>query len=139
MPIIIEFRLLELSMDLNTLESHFELIEEEIARGEEAAERELQEKLRELNYEDYAESDLLRQERDFQVKFVLPRVFRSPFLVTLFTVYETAVTEIAKLIQDKRGIQISLDDLKGDLLSRAKNYYANVLHFELSKSNRHWE
>ena len=139
MSIRIDFRLLELSIDLGTLESHFQLIEEEIVRGEEAAGREFQDKWQALEFKDEAEWDLLRQDRDFRVKFVLPRVFRGPFLVTLFTVYETAVTEIAKLVQDKRGIQISLDDLRGDLLNRAKKYYGHVLDFELSKSNQHWE
>ena len=120
MSIRIDFRLLELSIDLGTLESHFQLIEEEIVRGEEAAGREFQDKWQALEFKDEAEWDLLRQDRDFRVKFVLPRVFRGPFLVTLFTVYETAVTEIAKLVQDKRGIQISLDDLRGGLLNRAQ-------------------
>ncbi|MDE2781023.1 MAG: hypothetical protein OXI91_15305 [Chloroflexota bacterium] len=139
MPIFIDFRLLELSMDLGTLERHFSRIEEEIARGEETANQELKDKWQALEFKDEAEWDLLRQERDFQLEFVLPRVLRCPFLVTLFTVYETAVTEIAKHIQDKRGLRISFDDLRGGLLSRARKYYANVLDFELSKSNRHWE
>ena len=122
MRIKIDFRLLQVFMDLGTLESYYQLIEEQIVQGAKTAEREFQDKWQALNYQDEAEWDLLRQEQNFQVEFVLPRILRGPFLVTLFTVYDTAVTEIAKLVQERQGIQISLDDLRGDLLSRAKKY-----------------
>ena len=135
----IDLKLLALRIELTILESHFQFIEEEIVRAVENADREFQDKLQTLGSQDEAEWDLLRQERDFQVEFFLPRVFRGAFLVTLFSVYETAVTEIAELIQDKRGIKISLDDLRHDLLTRAKIYYSNVLDFELSKSDKHWQ
>ncbi len=139
MQIKIDLRLLGVSMELSTLETHIELIEEQITRGEEAAERQLRDKWRELNCDDEAEWDLLCQERDYQVGFVLPRVLRVPFLVTLFTVYEAAVTEIAHLVQGKKGIQISIDDLKGGLLDRAKKYYGSVLEIQLSQDDRHWQ
>ena len=139
MRLMVDLRLLEVSIELSTLERYLEFIEEQEKRGREAAECELQTKWRELSCDDEAEWSLLCQERDFQVEFVLPRILRGPFLVTLFAVYETAVTEIGKLIQEKKGVQISLDDLRGDLLSRAKKYYGNVLQFELSKGNQHWE
>lgn len=126
-------------MELSTLETHIEVIEEQITRGKEAAERQFRDKLRELNCDNEAEWDLLRQERDYQVDFVLPRVLRVPFLVTLFTVYEAAVTEIASLVQRKKGIQISIDDLKGGLLDRAKKYYDSVLHIQLSQDDRNWQ
>ena len=139
MHIKFDLRLVGVSMELSTLETHIELIEEQITRGEEAAERQFRDKWRELNCDDEAEWDLLRQERDYQVDFVLPRVLRVPFLVTLFTVYEAAVTETAGLVQKKKGIQISIDDLKGGLLDRAKKYYGSVLELELSQDDRHWQ
>ena len=126
-------------MELSTLETHIELIEDQITRGEAAAERQFRDKWQELNCDDEAEWDLLRQEWDYQVNFVLPRVLRVPFLVTLFTVYEAAVTEIASLVQEKKGIQISIDDLKGGLLDRAKKYYGSVLEIQLSQGNQHWQ
>ena len=139
MQIKIDLRLLGVSMELSTLETHIELIEEQITRGGEAAERQFRDKRRELNCDDETDWDLLRQERDYQVDFVLPRVLRIPFLVTLFTVYEAAVTEIASLVQEKKGIRISIDDLKGGLLNRAQKYYGSVLEFQLSQGTQHWQ
>ena len=141
-----DFRLGGVSEELYTLEKHLELIEEEIKRGEEAAKAELDVKVRplylndrELSLDEQDEEHYYRGEYYYQIDFVLPRVLRGPFLVALFAVYETAVTEVASHIQKKRGGQILLNDSKGDLLNRAKKYYKNVLEFELSSNNKSWE
>ena len=141
-----DFRLGEVSEELYTLEKHLELIEEEIKRGEEAAKAELDVKVRplyqndrELSLDEKDEEHGYRGEYYYQIDFVLPRILRGPFLVALFAVYETAVTEVASHIQKKSGGQISLDDIKGDLLSRAKKYYKHVLQFELSSNKKSWE
>ena len=138
----IDLRLIEIEMELSTLQTHIEMIEEQVKQGEEVAKCELHDKwqeLRKLNCADRTEWDILHQERDLQVDFVLPRVLRVPFLVTLFTVYEAAVTEIASHVQKEKGLQISIDDLKGSLLDRAKKYYSNVIELRLSTDNQHWQ
>ena len=141
--IVLDLRLLEVSMELSTLGKQLELIENQIKQSQEGAKIYLEENLQKLSSNDEAEWeaewDLLRQEYDYQVDFVLPRVLRNPFLVSIFAVYESAITEIAKLIQEKQGGKIALDDLKGDLLERSRKYYSHVLQFELSKSNVSWE
>ena len=139
MKIEFDFRLLDVSLELSTLEKNLELIEGQIESSRQAAKHTLEAKRGELPPDDEAEWDLLRQEYDYEVDFVLPRVLHNPFLVSLFAVYESAVKEIAKLIQKKQGARISLEDLKGDLLNRAKKYYDQVLQFDLSKSNDHWQ
>ena len=72
------------------------------------------------------------------MRAILPRDLRGPALVMLFSVYETAVTEIANLIREHRRIQIYLDDLRGGFLERALKYYRHVLGFILSMDNQHW-
>ena len=143
-----DFRLGEVLGELDTLKRHLELIEEEIKRGEEVAKAELYANVRKLcldekdaerYYDEKAEEHHYYEEYYYQIEFVLPRVLRGSFPVALFAVYETAVTEVASHIQKKRGGQISLDDIKGDLLNRAKKYYKNVLQFELSSNNKRWE
>ena len=135
-------RLIGIEMELDTLQTHIKMIEEQIRQGEEIAKCQFQDKWQELsklNCADWAALDILSQERDLEVDFVLPRVLRVPFLVTLFTVYEAAVTEIAGFVQKEKSLQISIDDLKGSLLDRAKKYYSSVLELQLSKGNRHWQ
>ena len=139
MKITLDFRLLEVSTELSTLEEHLELIEDQIERGQGQASSRRKAKMLDLEPDDEAEWSLLQQEYYYQVNFVHPRVLRNPFLVSLFAVYESAVTEIAKLIQQKKGLAISIDDLKGDLLKRSKKYYEHVLQFQLSLGNENWQ
>ena len=139
MKIKLDFRLLEVSMELSTLEKHLELIEAQIERGQKEAWSSREAKTMELEPDDEAEWSFIVQEYDYQVGFVLPRVLRNPFLVSLFAVYESAVTEIAKAMQRKKGVGISIDGLKGDFLQRSKNYYEHVLQFQLTLSNDIWQ
>ena len=135
----IDFRLLEVSMELNTLQEHLTLIEEQIKKSQEDAKRKLEADLEKLPPDDRGEHQPFSEEYDYRVRFVLPRSFRNPFLVILFAVYESVVTEIAGLIQEKIGQQISLKEINGDLLERVKKYYKHILKFEPSRSNKSWQ
>ena len=129
-------------MELLVLERHLAIIEDQIVQGRETADYEVKKRSHGLDPDspdDAAEFSLLIQERNFQIDFVHPRVLRGPFLVTLFSVYESAVTEIANLIQKKRSEPLSIEDIKGDFLGRSKKYYSSVLEFDLSMSNEHWQ
>ncbi len=80
-----------------------------------------------------------RYEVDHITDFLLPRIFRAPFLVSLYAVYESAVTEIASLIQKQKGIAISINDQKGiNFLDKAKKYYNNIIEFQLYSSEKVW-
>lgn len=134
-----DFRLLEVSGELYALEDHLRLIEGEIERIEK------DERLRVDAYikkeglcPDDPEWHAALQEYDHHIDFLLPRFFRGPFLVALYAVYESAVTEIARLIQEKKGQKITINDLKGDFLERAKKYYKHILEFDLYSEQKAW-
>ena len=139
MKIELDFRLLEASMELSTLDQHLALIEAQIERGQKEARSTMEAKTRELEPNDEAEWTFIVQEYHYQVDFVLPRALRNPFLVSLFAVYESTVTEIAKIMQKKKGVGISIEDLKGGFLKRSKKYYEHVLQFQLFLSNDSWQ
>ncbi len=141
-PIYIDFRLLEVSLDLDVLEVHLKHIEEQMEQSKRSAKHEFEAALTRLShlgydYEEWlTESHYIRDNYDHYVDFQLPRILCNPFLISLYTVYETTVTEIANLIQKKRGQTISLsDNRRGDFLDRARKYYEQELKFELSKSS----
>ena len=139
MSINLDFRLLEVSMELIALEKHLELIESQIEQQQKEAQSVMEAKIFELGLDSETEWDLPRQEFCYYVDSVLPRVLRNPFLVSLFAVYESAVTEIAKLIQAREGTKTSICDLNGRVLKRYKKYYENVLQFQLSLGNDSWQ
>jgi len=91
-----------------------------------------------LTYDD-PEYHLEQQELDYLIEVALPRIFRGPFLLSLYAVYESAVTEIAALIQKKKAIKMSINDLKGDFLEKANKYFSDVLQFPLFLGNEAWQ
>lgn len=136
MPILIDLRLIDTSIELSTLERQLELIEDQINRRKEEAYNTLQSNLQIFPKEEH---DIAFQEYTHEMDFVLPRTLRNPFLVSLFAVYESTVTEIARLIQEKQKRRISIDDLNGNFLQRSKKYYRDVVEFRLSMSNQSWQ
>jgi hypothetical protein len=140
MKINVDFRLLDVSLELHALEDHYELIEKQISHLIHAEKVSLDEyrKKENLTPED-PEWDFARQECDRKVDFLLPRFFWGPFIVSLYAVLETSVLEIARLIQQSQKQGISINDLRGNFLKRAKKYYKNVIKFELCGDTNTWQ
>lgn len=132
MKINVDLRLLDVSSELHVLEDHYELIEKQISHLSHAEKVALDEyrKKENLTPED-PEWDFAGQKCDHKVEFLLPRFFWGPFIVSLYAVLETSVIEIARLIEQRQRQGITINDLRGDFLERAKKYYKNVLKFEL--------
>lgn len=135
----LDFRLVDVSGEVYALEDHLELIEQQltdIEKQERIALRLKQEA--EGLHPDDLEWHMLSQEFYDRVNVLLPRALRGPFIVSLFAVYESAVTEIASLIQQKKKKGIALRDIRGDFLTRAKRYYRHVLDFDLCPDQKVW-
>ena len=115
-------RLLSASIELEMLEAYLELIEDYIRQSEEKAEDESRAQSFELDYPDW---QLLNQQLDWKVEFVLARVLRTSFLATLFAVYETIVTEVADQVQKKKKVSAPLSAIgkPRGFVDRAKQYY----------------
>ncbi|MRR07566.1 MAG: hypothetical protein EG828_11650, partial [Deltaproteobacteria bacterium] len=90
MKINVDFRLLDVSLELYALKDHYDLIKSQLLHLKEAEEAALLDYRRRENLtpED-PEWDFARQECDHKVEFLLPRVFWGPFIVALYAVFET--------------------------------------------------
>jgi len=136
----IDFRLVDVSMELYALEDHLELLEKHIEHTAESERLIRDDAIRKYNSTpNDPEWHEAHQNYDHKIDFLLPRFFRGPFLVSLYAVYESAVTEIARLIQKKQGQAISISDIKGEFLNRAKKYYKHILRFEFCDDNTAWQ
>jgi hypothetical protein len=81
---------------------------------------------------DEIELDQIRQAMNDRVYELLPRYFRSPFLVTLWSIVETSITEVAKYLQIKKNKKLSLKDIKGkNFIDQSDKYYRHILEFTL--------
>ncbi len=137
-----DLRLLNIDLELSALDSHLYLLEEHIRKTKASEHTKLQKEIDEHKLTpDDPDWQINRGEFFYFVDYLLPRFFRSPFLVSLYAVYESAVTEIAKLMQEKNGIATFINDhkLKGDFLNKAKNYYDHVIGFPLCTNKLEWD
>ena len=140
--ISISFDLMYIEMELSTLAQHLKLIEQQLVLSSIEAKNYLERETAELCLdvlEEQAHWDILNQEYQFKVDFILPRTLRNPFLITLYSTYESAVVQIAELMQKKLKQKIVLQDIKGDFLTGSKKYYRYVLNMELSVRNERWQ
>lgn len=140
----IVFRLIGISSDLDILKAHLEHIEEQEEQWLQWAEDIREDLLGDLS--SYSQDDrqaywqFAQGVYDDYVEFRLPRILYYPFLVSLYSVYESAVTEIENLIQEKNGKNESIANTKGkDFLHRANKYFRGAIGYELSQNNQSWE
>lgn len=135
-----DFRLLEVESELYALEDHLNLIEGQIEEFQRKERLRLDTYIRTEKLSPYEpEWHMAIQEYDERIELLLPRFFRGPFLVTLYAVYESAVTEVAQLVQQSLPQGISIKDRKGDFLKRAKEYYKDIPNFDLYTEDKEWQ
>ena len=141
MKINIDFRLLDISLELGALEDYLDTIERQIDHIRESDKLLLEAAIKEQNLKtDDPEWLEVHQNYEHRIDFLLPHFFRGPFLISLYAVYETAVTEIARLIQKRQSQAIALGEIRADdFLNQAKKYYKHILHFDLCDDNAAWQ
>ena len=135
----IDSRLLDASIELDALEEHLQLIENQMAQIRETARNKTETYIRKEGLcPDDPEWQSAWQYYDYRIDS-LPIFFRGTFLVTLYAAYESIVTEIARLIQAKQSQKKKINDLGGGFLERAKKYYKHILKFDLYSDEKVWQ
>ena len=133
--------LLPVHTELDTLTIHLELIEEQVVQARTKSKEALDAKIVEMKQftEHYDQSswDLSHDEYHYLVEVTYPRILRNPFLVSLFSLYESAVRQIAERIREEEGLDQRMRK-DGNFLRNARRYYEEILDFKLSKSCKHW-
>lgn len=137
---IIDPRLCNVSLEVSLIECQFNLIKNQLANLE---------KIEADIFDNACEKENLTPEDDEwhywhnqytqQVDFLFPRFFWGPFLVSVYAVFESAVTEAARLIQKAKGQQISLNDIRGEFLERSQKYFKHILEFNLCNNSEAWK
>lgn len=132
-PINLDFRFLESQYELGTLEDYLRVLEEQLDKLTKQEQEKFETKIKnEIYQKDEAERQEAYQELYEHSEHLLPRFFRNPFLVTLWATFESAVVEIAKYLQEKKGLKLGISDIRGDnFLKQAQKYFDNVLNFPL--------
>ncbi len=135
----IDCRLLDASIELDALEEHLRLIENQMEDIERTERNKTEAYIRKEGLcPNDPEWQIAWQKYDCRID-QLPRFFRGTFLVVLYAAYESIVTEVGHLIQDKQSQKKKINDLKGDFLERAKKYYKHILKFDLYSEEKVWQ
>jgi hypothetical protein len=128
----VEFRLLETRIELSGLGHARELMEKQIQLLSMQRKVEADAELRVLaeqgvEWED-GEIQLALQERGYAIEHLYPRLFRGPFLVTLWATYEAGLKEVARFVKRAKRIELDIDEIAGfDVRKKAKRYFEAVL------------
>ena len=76
------------------------------------------------------------------IDLLVPRFMRGTFLISLYTVYETVVAEVADVLQadlsEKRKLK-NYGQKNASFLAKARGYYSNVLKLALCNEAATWE
>ena len=128
------FGLLSASSDLELLGEQLNQITKNADRDRQTAQHILDALLHKLP--SYSSSDQEAWQRfahevyDDLVEFRLPRIIYNPFLVSMYATYESAVMEIAIIIQQRKTLEGSLNDFvrkrKRGSLAAPKDIFVNV-------------
>lgn len=135
--------LLEATMEVFAIEEYYETLEKQIEHVQKSQKLKLDAYiLREKLTPDDPEWHEAIQEYYHLVDFLLPRFFRGPFLVSLYALYESVVTEIANLAQARHRNLKRFSKYKGgqdlNFLERSRKYYAEILRIELCSDVSAW-
>jgi hypothetical protein len=139
----LNFELVEMWGELGMLRSYSELLEEHLNYAIERERAAFQTRLQAnplviQDEEGWAVHQAELDELDYKLDVYLPRLFRGPFIVTLWGLFESVVLKLADLLKNKQGQALSITDFGGGILVQTRKYYDHILHFELCDS-RGWE
>ncbi|MBL7068014.1 MAG: hypothetical protein ISS29_09225 [Candidatus Marinimicrobia bacterium] len=129
----IDFRFVESYCELAALGEFLDVINKQlntvINKEKKRLESRIQKKKKDL---DEIELSNIHREYNDRVYELLPRYFRSPFLVTLWAVSESAIIEVGDYIQKQKDIPLNMKDIRGkNFLDQANKYFKYILEFKL--------
>lgn len=129
MPRLPYIKFADISYELWALSEYLKVIDPQLAHLSEQDRRRLEQSLREEGNEgDEIERDIALREHWERNERVLPRLFRGPFLISLWAAYESAVHQIAEHHRAQKGLSLRFEEVRGgNNLSRAQRYYGAVI------------
>ena len=127
---VIDFRFVELRYELWCLKQYRQSLERQL---------EIMWKNAALLAGSDPDYELADQERRETVESVIPRYYRGPFLITLWSVFESGIFDISRYIAEKKGVALNLSDIKGDTpRERWNKYFTHVLKWDLGIATADW-
>ena len=127
--------LIDLKYEISMLEKQLDFIREQINHQTSASKLVTDQKIEAANLDsgdprDEADYWYHVDEHNHLVDDVLPRILINPFAVSIWSLYESAMRDLADLIKEKENVALSFSDIRGKHLpDRVQKYFTHVLDF----------
>ncbi|MGH7216845.1 MAG: hypothetical protein ACREIG_06380 [Nitrospiraceae bacterium] len=137
----IDLRLFEIDGEFTALGEYLEVLEHQLKFLKDQRTVQVQADLKVSGRDsDWTEVDIARQDLRYETEHVYPWAFRGSFVILLWALYETCVTEVAEFLQHRGRFELGLKDLRGDnFITRARKYFEHILRFPLHSDPTIWD
>jgi hypothetical protein len=140
MRIRVDFRFVEILNELYALEQFMDCVESQLPDLIKKEEEKAHEMLRDQGTDiDEFERDQINRKLYSLIDEVLPRYFRTPILVSLWAIFESAIIEIAEEVKNQQKQVIKLNDINGDLLERTNKYFNHIIKISVNTEDNSWQ
>lgn len=134
-----DMKLASISIEIHALKDGFELIKSTLDKLKASEKDKLEKALRSSQILDEDELIDLHQDLYQKVDIFYPRLFWGPYLITIFSVFESCTQELTEYIREHKCCKLKLDELNGTLLEKLKLYYSSVLDNNYFIDNPSWK
>jgi len=134
---------IELHSGFDELEEYLKITEEYLQKAEKDFDTHVEEQVKKLSSadippEELDESKEFYGEKHWDYAETFPRILRSSFFVSAYSLFEHKMALICKWLKRDKQIPISWSDLKGDSLDQFK-LYCKLAGLELSYNSKTWQ
>jgi len=131
----IDLRFIEIGYELAVLRQSIQILERHLQGAVDTEIARLYESLNQTDETAWSEAQF--REDELQSGVLIRSVTGAPLLAG-WGAYEAAVAKLACSIQQCRGVSLTLSDLRGSFVSRARKYFCDVLAFDLHPVGADW-
>ena len=134
-----DLHLASLNVEMHALQDGFNIIKNSIETLKEKEHRDFDKSIK--SKEILTDDELIDLHEDLYTKIevLYPKVFWGPYLIGIFSFFESAILELSEHIRAAKGCDLKMSDIRGDLLERTKKYYKKVLGIEYFSKCIYWE
>ncbi len=134
-----DFRFIEITHELYALEQFINSIEQQLPDLIKTEEKKAYESLKNGSEADESDWQIMHHELDELIEVTLPKYFWGQTIVTLWAIFESAISEIATEMKAQKKLEIGLNDIQGDVIHRTNKYFNHIINLPVKTRTKSWQ
>ncbi|MCO7226626.1 hypothetical protein [Pleionea sp. CnH1-48] len=120
---------IQIKVELSVIQKYLSLIETGVSSVCNKYLREEESKIDGLEYSEFSHIYQIAEDE-------IPRLIRTPYIVTIYTLFENSVTQLLNYAQERECKSLGLKDINGkSLQSKFNKYMAHIVLYEFEFNN----